>query len=73
MDIENIAVGTILITDAIGITPLARLTECGIEIVGIDPKGFKCKRLHPFYNGEEFFLTIDAMKKSHWIEVPKCI
>ena len=70
MDTGNIVVGSVLIGDDLDITPLPLLLASGVDIIGVDEKGFRLRRRHPSYNGEEFFLTMDAMRKSHWIIAP---
>lgn len=70
MEIENIAVGSVLISDSLDITPLPLLLASGVDVIGVDEKGFRLRRRHSSYNGEEFFLTIDAMRKSHWRIAP---
>ena len=41
--------------------------ESGIEVIEINDKGVKVKRLHPYHNGEEFFLTWETFGKSKWV------
>lgn len=70
MNIENITVGNGLISDDLKITPIKNLLESGITCVGVNEKGFTFKRIHPSFNGEEFFLTKQALEKSHWTYAP---
>ena len=40
-----------------------------IKILSTDDKGYKCKRIHFIYKGEEFFMSRDAMSKTKWVLV----
>jgi hypothetical protein len=42
-----------------------------IKIISVNEQGFRFRRCHSYYNGEEFFLTRDALIKSQWILVPE--
>lgn len=41
-----------------------------IRTIEIQEQGFRFRRCHQYYNGEEFFLSKDALIKSQWILVP---
>ena len=44
-----------------------------IKIIESNEKGFRFRRIHQYYNGEEFFLSKEALMKSNWVIVPKGI
>jgi hypothetical protein len=44
-----------------------------IKILAVDDKGYKCKRINLMYNGEEFFMSKDAMNKTHWVAVENSV
>ena len=41
-----------------------------IQCLSADEKGFRFRRLHVSYGGEEFFLTPQALATSQWVECP---
>ena len=41
-----------------------------IKLIEVQEKGFRFRRIHLYYNGEEFFLTKEALIKTQWIFVP---
>ena len=41
-----------------------------IRLIETNDKGFRFRRCHSYYNGEEFFLNKDALIKSNWVLVP---
>jgi len=55
----DIFVGVILI-------PEGGPSSSAIEVLGISDNGVTFKRLHPYWNGEEFMLRWDQLFKSHW-------
>ena len=38
-----------------------------IRILSVDDKGYKCKRVHYTYNGEEFYMSKEMMSRTHWV------
>ena len=71
MNIENVRVGSVLISDELAVCPLPILLDSGVNVVAVDDKGFRLQRRWADYNGEEFYLTRDALTRSHWILAPK--
>jgi hypothetical protein len=67
MNIENVRVGSVLISDELAVCPLSILLDSGVNVVAADDKGFRLQRRWAGYNGEEFYLTRDALTRSHWI------
>ncbi len=41
-----------------------------IRVVEVQPVGFKVKRVHLSYDGEEFFVATKMMTDSKWVQVP---
>ena len=42
-----------------------------IRLIEINDKGFRFRRCHSYYNGEEFFLNKETLIKSNWVLVPE--
>ena len=42
-----------------------------IRLIEINDKGFRFRRCHSYYNGEEFFLNQETLVKSNWVLVPE--
>lgn len=65
MNIENVQVGTTLIPRW-ETTPIEVRRGSGIVCIGVEEKGFRFRRLHTNYNGEEFTLNRHALETSQW-------
>jgi len=50
--------------------PVSGNPSSSIRIIDISEQGFRFRRCHSYYNGEEFFLNKDALIKSNWVIVP---
>ena len=37
-----------------------------IRIIEVNEQGFRCRRVHLYHNGEEFFMNRQMMEKSLW-------
>lgn len=46
--------------------PESGTIDSGIQVIELNDKGLKLRRLNSYYEGEEFFLTWDAWTKSKW-------
>jgi hypothetical protein len=40
--------------------------EGGIQVTAMNEQGIKARRIHPLHNGEEFFLSNNALETSYW-------
>jgi hypothetical protein len=69
MNIENVQIDTVLIPID-PLCPLERRVRSGIKCIAVDEKGFRFRRLNEYYNGEEFFLTRQALETSKWEYAP---
>ena len=67
MNLDRLLVGVILISNEIGNCPINLLLASGVDCIAVDENGGRFRRRHPSHNGEEFFLTRDALQRSHWI------
>lgn len=63
MNVDNIVKGSVLIPDRGN-------TGSAIQCLSVDEKGFRFRRMHLSYGGEEFFLTRQALATSQWVECP---
>jgi hypothetical protein len=45
-------------------------TTSSIKVVEVQEKGFRFRRCHSYHNGEEFFLSKEALCKSQWVLIP---
>jgi hypothetical protein len=41
-----------------------------IRVIEVQEQGFRFRRCHSYYNGEEFFLSREALGRSQWVLVP---
>jgi len=41
-----------------------------IRVITVNDQGYRFRRCHPSYNGEEFFMSKEALTRSHWVELP---
>ena len=69
MNVDNVKVGTILMPADIG-CPLYVNVGSAIRCVTANEQGFRLRRMNLHYQGEEFFLTRQALQNSNWIEIP---
>jgi len=51
--------------------PTGGPVESAIRIIEVKEQGFRFRRCNSYYNGEEFFLSRDALIKSQWVIVPE--
>jgi hypothetical protein len=56
-------VGSYLMPDGLSI-------DSSIRVITINEQGFRFRRCNQYYNGEEFFMTREALIRSQWILVP---
>jgi hypothetical protein len=69
-ELDQIRQNDILISSMGNPVTNPHIVESGIRILNINEQGFQCQRIHPFHNGETYFLRRDAMEKSYWIRIP---
>jgi len=67
MDTTTMTIGAILIPDDTVQSVDGRMGSA-IKCIFLDEKGYRFKKMH--LNSEEFFLTVEALKGSHWIDAP---
>lgn len=65
----EVRVGDAFVTNQL---PLERAIPSRIVATEVGEKGVKFLRVHPYHNGESFFLSFEQLNTSHWIklEVP---
>ena len=68
MNIDNVIVGTILIP--LDSCSLYVNMGSAIRCVSVNEQGFRLRRMNLYYQGEEFFLTRQALQNSNWTEAP---
>jgi hypothetical protein len=68
MDTSNINVGSLLIVD--DTQSLEGKMASAIRCIFLDEKTYRFKKMNVHCNGEEFFLTKQALESSHWILAP---
>ena len=62
-EISQLRVGSYLIPNGVSL-------ESAIMVIEIKEQGFRFRRCHLSYNGEEFFLSRDALARYQWVIVP---
>jgi hypothetical protein len=65
---DGVTVGTLLIVD--DTQSLEGRMGSAIRCIFLDEKGYRFKKMNVHCNGEEFFLTKQALEGSHWIDAP---
>ena len=72
-DTQPIALKTFKVGDYLVPEDNEKCISSAIKIIGVDDKGYKCKRINFYYDGEEFFMAKDMMNRSKWITVKEGI